>query len=481
MSYERKGLDRKNRLYSILLAVILLGCLTGYFICMLPSLYVSYRMEQNLKSVALQHETYMETGSYDGVRLANPLACFSVKIPDEGDCVIFTSQSWKLELRADTPESKEAFSQLRQLMHRYKEWDFPEDYGEEQFFEEVEAWLDGWKEQSVSLPVSIDFQIADNMEFDSDSAKLHLISDDVMILEATVGDGMNFYTNYIAMGETEDALVFTCLPVVTSDMGEIRPVVLQSIPMLAAVVLLLVLLFSQIYAKGILRPVYRELEEKNAALQEENKRQEIFMRASSHQLKTPLSAALLLLDGMINKVGKYKDTAAYLPKAKEQLLSMRKMVEDILSLNHCRDNFQLRSMRLMPLLQAKLEEYRIAVSEKGLRISCLGEDAVIQADEYLLLQILDNLISNAVAYTPEGNKIELRASAAEISVENHGVTVPEDILPHIFDPFVSGSHERDIAGHGLGLYIAAYYARQMDFSLQLENGTDSVRAVLRFS
>ena len=61
------------------------------------------------------------------------------------------------------------------------------------------------------------------------------------------------------------------------------------------------------------------------------------------------------------------------------------------------------------------------------------------------------------------------------------MTIPEDILPHIFDPFVSGSHERDIAGHGLGLYIAAYYARQMDFSLQLENGTDSVRAVLLFS
>lgn len=478
MSYEKKGLDRKNRLYSVILAVILLGCLVGYFICMLPSLYVSYRMEQNLKSVEMQHKAYIETGSYDGIKLANPVACFSVKIPDVGDSVFFISQSWQLELRAETPEAKAGFSQLREFMHRYREGDFPEDYSEEQFFEEAKGWLSRWKEQPFSLPVQIDLRFSDSMEYDSDSTKIHLVSDDVVIIEAAVNDGVNIYTNYIAMEDTGDALVFTCLPVVTSDMGEIRPVVLQSIPMLAAVVLLLVLLFSQMYAKGILRPVYHELEKKNQALQEENQRQEIFMRASSHQLKTPLSAALLLLDGMINRVGKYQDTEVYLPKAKEQLLSMRKMVEDILSLNHCRDNIHLQEINVMPLLEGKLQEYRVAVSEKRLQVSCSGDNAVIKADEYLLLQILDNLISNAVEYTPKGNRIEILVSPQEISIENFGVTIPEDILPHIFDPFVSGNHERNIAGHGLGLYIAAYYAKQMDFSVSVENRKDSVLTIL---
>ena len=480
MSYERKGLDRKNRLYSIMLAVILLGCLVGYFICMLPSLYVSYRMEQNLKSVELQHKTYMETGSYDGIRLANPTACFSIKIPDEGDSFFLTSQSWQMKVTAETSYAQTAFSELRQFLYRYKDGDLPEDYSEEQFSKDVEDWLSRWKEQPFSLPVHIDIRFANNIEYDNDSIKIHLVSDNVLIMEATVSDGENIYTNYIAMEDTGDALVFTCLPVVTSDMGEIRPVVLQSIPMLAAVVLLLVLLFSQMYAKGILRPVYHELEEKNQALQEENKRQEIFMRASSHQLKTPLSAALLLLDGMINRVGKYQDTTVYLPKAKEQLLSMRKMVEDILSLNHCRDNINIQSMRAMPLLEGKLQEYRVVISDKRLQVSCSGEDTVIEADEYLILQILDNLISNAAKYTPDGNRIEIVVSKTEISIENHGVTISEDILPHIFDPFVSGNHEKNIAGHGLGLYIAAYYAKQMGFSLHIENRGNSVRVTLKF-
>lgn len=478
MNYERKGLDRKNRLYSILLAVILLGGLVGYFICMLPALYVSYRMEQNLKSVEVQHRTYVETGSYDGIKLANPTACFSVKIPDEGDSVFLTSQAWQVRLTADTPQARDGLAELRQFLRRWKDGDFPEDYDGERFFQEAEVWASRWKEAQISLPVQVDVRFSDSTSYESDRVKVHLLADELVIAEATVSDGENFYTNYVAMEDVGDAMVFTCLPAMTPDMGDVKPVVLQSIPMLAAVVLLLVLLFSQAYSRGILKPVYRELEEKNLALQEENRRQEVFLRASSHQLKTPLSAALLLLDGMMNQVGKYKDTAAYLPKVKEQLLSMRKMVEDVLSLNHCRNDVHLQDVRVMPLLEGKLQEYRVVATEKRLQVSCTGVNAVMEADEYLFLQILDNLISNAVAYTPDGNKIEIRVSPTEVCVENYGVRIPEDILPHVFDPFVSGNHEKTIASHGLGLYLAAYCARQMGFAVYVRNREDSVLATV---
>lgn len=485
MNYERKGLDRKNRLYSIILAVVLLVGLVGYFICMLPSLYVSYRKEQNLQSVAQQHTAYVENGNYDGIKTANPVACFSVKIPYAGDTFSLASPSWSLEVKAETAEAKEGFAELGQLLQRYKNGDFPEGYTEEQFFEEMEAWINQWKEPlkkfSSSLPVRIELELNDSVEYNGESSKIHLMSNEILILEAGASNEENIYSNYIAMEDTGDAIVFTCLPTVTPDMGEIRPVVLQSIPMLGAVILLLVLLFSQMYSKGILRPVYRELEEKNQALQEENKRQEIFMRASSHQLKTPLSAALLLLDGMINQVGRYQDTSLYLPRVKEQLLSMRNMVEDILSLNHCRDNIELREMQVLPLMEAKLTEYRVKILDKGLQVSCTGEGGTIKADEYLMMQILDNLISNAVEYTPRGSRVQIRVFREAVSIENYGVRISEDILPHVFDPFVSGNHEREIASHGLGLYITAYYAKQMGFTVQIENGENSVLTTLYFS
>lgn len=485
MNHDRKGLDRKNRLYSIILAVVLLAGLVGYFICMLPSLYVSYRKEQNLKAVTLQHTAYVENGNYDGIKTANPAACFSIKIPYTGDTFLLASSSWSMEVTAETQETKEAFAKLRQLLEQYKEGAFQEDDSGERFLEEMEAWIAGWQESwqefKAVLPVQIELELNNSVEYRGESSRVHLMPNEILVLEAGASNGDNIYTNYIAMEDTGDAAVFTCLPVVTPDMGEIRPVVLQSIPMLAAVVLLVVLIFSQMYSRGILKPVYRELEEKNLALQEENKRQEIFMRASSHQLKTPLSAALLLLDGMINRVGRYKDTSLYLPRVKEQLLSMRKMVEDILSLNHCRDNIELRKMQVMPLLEGRLIEYRVKIQDKGLQVSCVGEVEAVKADEYLMMQILDNLISNAVEYTPAGNRIEIRGAGRALFLENYGVTIPGDILPHVFDPFVSGNHEREIASHGLGLYITAYYAKQMGFSVQIENGENSVRAVLHFS
>lgn len=485
MKDGRKELDRKNRLYSVILAAVLLTGLVGYFIYMLPSLYVSYRKEQNLKSVVLQHKAYIESGSYDGIKTANPVACFSIRLPYAGDTFSLASPSWNLEGRAETTWAREAFAELGRLLQQYKSGDFPESHTEKYIPEELEAWIEQWKEPweefSSSLPVRIDLKLNDKVEYSGESSRVHLMSGELLILETGVSNGDNIYTNYIVMDDVGDAIVFTYLPVVTPDMGEIRPVVLQSIPMLAAVILLMVLLFSQIYSRGILQPVYRELEEKNRMLQEENKRQEIFMRASSHQLKTPLSAALLLLDGMINRVGKYQDTSLYLPRVKEQLLSMRNMVEDILSLNPCRGNIELRDIQVMPLLESRISEYRVRILDKELQVSCTGEDGVIQADEYLLLQILDNLISNAVEYTPRRSRIEIRASRKAVSIENYGVTIPEDILPHVFDPFVSGNHEREIASHGLGLYITAYYARQLGFSVELQNRENSVRATLFFS
>ena len=70
-----------------------------------------------------------------------------------------------------------------------------------------------------------------------------------------------------------------------------------------------------------------------------------------------------------------------------------------------------------------------------------------------------------------------------VRIENYGVRIPEELLPHVLEPFVSGSHERDSSGtrsHGLGLYIASYYAKKLGILLSVSNGKDSVAAELMF-
>nr|WP_289765773.1 HAMP domain-containing sensor histidine kinase [uncultured Acetatifactor sp.] len=530
-------LGRKNLFYSMALAGIMLIFLVGYFIYMLPSLYVDYVMEENLKSIRRQHEAYVEQGSYEGVSVRNSTACISLEIPLEEDYVLVTGKAFSAEISFHDERMNQILDRCRELLFladAEEDGDLREEMGR---FGDI---LEEVVQEDSSLPVSLNFRYLQDMEeeFYNESVKIHTYSDNLFITELNVEDASNRYTNYIAFEKTEERMIMSVLPVVAPDVDEIRPVVLQSLPMLGAVIFLLVLLSSRLYSKGIVSPVmelvrhteemkydrnfsvrrlsekrpdtgdeiqeladtlddlyqqikegYCQLEEKNRELAEENRRQEIFLRASSHQLKTPIAAALLLVDGMLNEIGRYKDTKVYLPRVKEQLLSMRKMVEDILYLNHCAEDMRIRQTDVGKLLEERLRSCQVALADKGIAVD-VPENMVFAAktDEMIISQILDNLLSNAVRYTPEGGHIRIEYLEAggcgrRILIENFGVTIPEELAPHILEPFVSGSHQADSSGmrsHGLGLYIASYYAKKLGILLEVRNGEDSVAAELTF-
>ncbi|MCI8542624.1 MAG: HAMP domain-containing histidine kinase [Lachnospiraceae bacterium] len=530
-------LGRKNLFYSMALAGIMLIFLVGYFIYMLPSLYVDYVMEENLKSIRRQHEAYVEQGSYEGVSVRNSTACISLEIPLEEDYVLVTGKAFSAEISFHDERMNQILDRCRELLFladAEEDGDLREEMGR---FGDI---LEEVVQEDSSLPVSLNFRYLQDMEeeFYNESVKIHTYSDNLFITELSVEDASNRYTNYIAFEKTEERMIMSVLPVVAPDVDEIRPVVLQSLPMLGAVIFLLVLLSSRLYSKGIVSPVmelvrhteemkydrnfsvrrlsekrpdtgdeiqeladtlddlyqqikegYCQLEEKNRELAEENRRQEIFLRASSHQLKTPIAAALLLVDGMLNEIGRYKDTKVYLPRVKEQLLSMRKMVEDILYLNHCAEDMRIRQTDVGKLLEERLRSCQVALADKGIAVD-VPENMVFAAktDEMIISQILDNLLSNAVRYTPEGGHIRIAYLEAggcgrRILIENFGVTIPEELAPHILEPFVSGSHQADSSGmrsHGLGLYIASYYAKKLGILLEVRNGEDSVAAELTF-
>ncbi len=530
-------LGRKNLFYSMALAGIMLIFLVGYFIYMLPSLYVDYVMEENLKSIRRQHEAYVEQGSYEGVSVRNSTACISLEIPLEEDYVLVTGKAFSAEITFHDERMNQILDRCRELLFladAEEDGDLREEMGR---FGDI---LEEVVQEDSSLPVSLNFRYLQDMEeeFYNESVKIHTYSDNLFITELSVEDASNRYTNYIAFEKTEERMIMSVLPVVAPDVDEIRPVVLQSLPMLGAVIFLLVLLSSRLYSKGIVSPVmelvrhteemkydrnfsvrrlsekrpdtgdeiqeladtlddlyqqikegYCQLEEKNRELAEENRRQEIFLRASSHQLKTPIAAALLLVDGMLNEIGRYKDTKVYLPRVKEQLLSMRKMVEDILYLNHCAEDMRIRQTDVGKLLEERLRSCQVALADKGIAVD-VPENMVFAAktDEMIISQILDNLLSNAVRYTPEGGHIriaylETGGCGRRILIENFGVTIPEELAPHILEPFVTGSHQADSSGmrsHGLGLYIASYYAKKLGILLEVRNGEDSVAAELTF-
>lgn len=560
-------LGRKNLLYSMALAGILMLLLIGYFICMLPSLYVNHVMEQNLKSIREQHKAYMETGSYEGVGVRNVTACFSLEIPREGNLILVTGKAFSAEIQVRDQGLAEILDRCRVKLETNgyssrekaetdplnvqagegqagsvwegKKTDFAmavgkisgraDKFGLAEEMEELAEMLKDSIGNNSAFPVEIRLLPTGGAEgeFFNESVRVHSYSEGFVIIESCIEDAHNRFANYMALEKTENSLVISVLPVVAPDVNEIRPVVLGSLPMLGAVIVLLVLLFSQMYSGGIVSPIlrlvrhtremeqvkdsavkplaeewpnrkdevreladtlddfymqiresYRKLEEKNRELKEENRRQEVFLRASSHQLKTPIAAALLLVEGMINEIGRYKETKIYLPKVKEQLLSMRRMVEDILYLNRYSGDGRLLRVEVGRLLEERLRSCQVELAERRISVELYGqEEFAVCADEVMIVQILDNLLSNAVKYTPEKGAVRIFLESCngdgkpEIRIENSGVTIPEDLLPHVFEPFVRGSHENNAASdsHGLGLYIASFYAKKLGVALSVRN------------
>lgn len=533
-------LGQKNLFYSMVLAGGMLIFLVGYFVYMLPSLYVDHTMEQNLKAVKEQHRAFREQGSYDNVQLKNPTACFSLKIPDKGNSINFTTKMFSADITIKDERLLEMFSRIRSVIKDFGsgEIEFDREKLEKDFQDSTGDWENIFREifkENLSMPFEVEVSDTKDItnEYLGEYEKVHMVSEDFIVFEMGVEDKNNRYVNYVGAERVSDGLLLTVLPVVTPDMNEIRPVVFQSLPMLFAVIFLLVLLFSQIYSKGIVTPIeelvwhtqamkksqgfkeipmeeklekredeigmlsvtiedlyrkvresYESLEEKNQVLKEENKRQEVLLRASSHQLKTPISAALLLVEGMKNNVGKYQDREVYLPKVKEQLLSMKKMVEDILYLNHCGASLDFVQTDVRKLLENQLLALKIPVNHRKLEMSLEGLlRREICTDETMFSHILGNLLSNSISYTPVGEKVKIVLSEEKLTIQNFGVRIEEELLPHIFEPFVSGNHEREEgeeASHGLGLYIGAYYAKQLGMKIDMENQGESVVTNLTF-
>lgn len=163
---------------------------------------------------------------------------------------------------------------------------------------------------------------------------------------------------------------------------------------------------------------------------------------------------------------------------------MVRLVQHTLQMKNSR-HFQVIPMDRKLTMRKDEIGIRVAIADRQLQISVTENDTVvIETDETLLAHILENILSKVVSYTPCGGQVEIVLTPDKIQIENFGVQVEEDILPHIFEPFVSGSHHKADSGascHGLGMYIAAYYARKIGMKITIGNGSNCVMTVLYFN
>lgn len=474
------NLSKKTFWYSILLAAGLTAFIIGYFILMLPSLYVAYVKERNYQSVIDVQRGYMEERSYDNLTVINPTQTVTFEIPDQGNEILLSGQFFHLTAEIKDEDLLEILEAIREIADSTgnAELHIPDlsvSQLQEKFF--------GAADEAGEAPIEIHMEKQGGKDsYTEEYMRMHAVASDLLVYETGITYGDTSYISYFAFGKTEDAVIVTIQPTVTPKMAEIMPVVLRSLLMITAVVFFLTMLLSYYFSGKIVNPLlrmyYGELEEKNRILEEENERQEVFLRASSHQLKTPITAALLLTDGMMNEVGKYKDTKKYLPEVKKQLLSMRRMVEDVLYLNHCAKSLQMEPIDLGMFVGEIVSGYSVQIEDKELKVLQKGEGRIV-GDREILKKVLDNLVSNAIFYTPPKENVMIDMTKDLICIRNGGVRIEEKLLANIYKPFVSSDTHKK--GKGLGLYVTAYYCKLSGWDIDIENEENGVCAKLIFA
>jgi two-component system phosphate regulon sensor histidine kinase PhoR len=211
-----------------------------------------------------------------------------------------------------------------------------------------------------------------------------------------------------------------------------------------------------------------------------------FVANVSHELKTPLSVIKAnvetLLDGALDDA---EHRGSFLERIAEQADRLHALILDLLSLARVESGseaFVFQTIALGPLVGDCLERHRARAEGKRQLLEHLPPDpgdrgaaATAWADEEAVRQILDNLVDNALKYTPEGGRITVRWRAADgqacLEVEDTGVGIPEQDLPRVFERFyrVDKARSRELGGTGLGLAIVKHLVQAMQGGVSVAN------------
>ncbi|MEI8128743.1 MAG: ATP-binding protein, partial [bacterium] len=241
--------------------------------------------------------------------------------------------------------------------------------------------------------------------------------------------------------------------------------------------------------------LYEEIKRNNKKLERLERLKSEFISIVSHELRTPLTAIKNALDIILSgKTGELTENMnKFINMAKRNVARLSGIINDLLDLSKIeagKMDFKFEMIKIEPVIDYVKTSLDEMAKEKNLILKTKVEDnfAPIYADSRRLEQVLTNLVSNAIKFTPEGGQIEIRTEVIDakdinyvemfdfefrqlhgkyllVCVKDNGIGISQENLVHVFDKFaqIENSLSRKVGGSGLGLPIA----RQL---LEVHNG-----------
>lgn len=217
-----------------------------------------------------------------------------------------------------------------------------------------------------------------------------------------------------------------------------------------------------------------------------------FVANVSHELRTPLTTVKSYAETMMDMPTDSETQNRFLGTIAAEADRMTRIVKDLLTLSKLDEGqYELRpfeQIELSEFVSQIVEKMYFSAKEKHQTIKYISSGtSYIMSDRDKLEQVVINIISNAIKYTPENGKIEVYSGAlyqdAFIKVRDNGIGIPKENLPRIFERFyrVDKARSRETGGTGLGLAIAKQLMNQLGGNITINStfgeGTEVIISV----
>jgi two-component system, OmpR family, sensor kinase len=205
-----------------------------------------------------------------------------------------------------------------------------------------------------------------------------------------------------------------------------------------------------------------ELEAQNQRLRESDRLKSELVNIVSHELRTPLTSILGFTSVLRTRSLGDDERGWYLKIVEEQARRLATLIEDFLDLQRIEEGHLELKQELVDLAAVLRKEASVLAEHSArhtLKFALPDDRLTVYGDESRLTQVIGNLVSNAIKYSPGGGEVEVAgerdADFVEVRVRDHGVGIPVEQQDRIFTKFFRGdAASRGIAGTGLGLALA---------------------------
>jgi len=209
----------------------------------------------------------------------------------------------------------------------------------------------------------------------------------------------------------------------------------------------------------------RELARKNEELETLDRLKDEFVTLVSHEFLAPLTSlngGLEMLAEVIDELPpRHRETVEIMRRESARLTELVRKILNVSTLDAGRLRIRPGPVALPPLLRRLVHDHRQRAFRCELQLEADPGLPFVLADEDYLVEVVHNLLDNAIKYSPNGGVIRVKAwlvdpDTVAVSVSDQGIGIPKELQDRIFEKFyrVDARENKEVYGHGLGLYFA---------------------------